>query len=337
MPVRLSIATGGQPLLRSASFRTDAAPPLISIPSLDSEFGSSIAFSRNGKILVAGAPNDKSGTGSVYLYSFQENSNSVSTPIKISVTKTVTCGPLNACSIPRQGTLVAISGGGEVIAASGPGDTVDNGAVFVWERAPYRYSSPPYIHMAKLTLPPPLDSKTTPSKLFARAIALAEQGGFLAVGAPGEGSVYMFKKDNRKWVPEIKLDPPGVSGNSAFGTSIALSSDGSLLAIGDPTDESHNGAVWVFIRNSYGVYVASKKKISINPAQYPGARFGTSLALSSKGDVLAVGMYENIFTLLLSTIYIDEQDVLINTTTRCPYGKLRSRFSLPFHTGRWQR
>lgn len=76
------------------------------------------------------------------------------------------------------------------------------------------------------------------------------------MGAPGEGSVYMFKKDGRKWVSVMKLDPPAMSGNSNFGASIALSSDGSVLAVGDPSDQSDSGAVWVFARNAYGIFVA---------------------------------------------------------------------------------
>lgn len=127
-------------MLRRSRFLTDAAVPFVSIPFLDSEFGSSIAFSRDGKLLVAGAPNEKGGTGSIYLFNLQPNANnSPPTPIKISATKTVTCGPMNACSIPRQGALVAISGRGEIIAASAPGDTVGDGAVFVWEKAPFAY------------------------------------------------------------------------------------------------------------------------------------------------------------------------------------------------------
>ncbi len=87
-----------------------------------------------------------------------------------------------------------------------------------------------------------------------------------------------------------------------FGTSIALSSDGSTLAIGAPREDSsttginstsnnsalQSGAVYIFIKNELNWTQQAYIKASNTDA---GDYFGIAIDLSSDGNTLAVGAY----------------------------------------------
>lgn len=90
--------------------------------------------------------------------------------------------------------------------------------------------------------------------------------------------------------------------NDNFGWSVALSADGSTLAVGatgedsnatgvngDPSDNAGNnvGAVYVFVRGNGGGWT---QQAYLKPTTAtPGASFGRDVALSADGAVLAVG------------------------------------------------
>lgn len=85
--------------------------------------------------------------------------------------------------------------------------------------------------------------------------------------------------------------------NDRLGTHVALSADGSTLAVGaigessqgaDPADNSldQSGAVYVFTR-SHGTWQQQARLKASNPDRYDN--FGISVALNANGDTLAVG------------------------------------------------
>lgn len=85
--------------------------------------------------------------------------------------------------------------------------------------------------------------------------------------------------------------------NDRLGTHVALSADGSTLAVGavgessqgaDPADNSldQSGAVYVFTR-SQGTWQQQARLKATNPDRYDN--FGISVALNANGDTLAVG------------------------------------------------
>ena len=72
-----------------------------------------------------------------------------------------------------------------------------------------------------------------------------------------------------------------------MGYSVSLSANGNTLAFGGPDDSSNIGAVWLYTRNSSGVWSEQQK---ITPTGYTGTPyFGTSVSLSGDGTTLAVG------------------------------------------------
>jgi hypothetical protein len=151
-------------------------------------------------------------------------------------------------------------------------------------------------------------------------LALSRDGRTLAVGAPHEdsaargingnqrddsafdsGAVYVFAQTGSKWVQQGYLKASNAASGDQFGFAVALSGDGSTLAVaanfedsvttginGNQNDESASGAgaVYVFVRNgaawSQQAYIKSS-----NAAE--GDRFGYALALSDDGSTLSVG------------------------------------------------
>lgn len=159
-------------------------------------------------------------------------------------------------------------------------------------------------------------------------VVLSANGTTLAVGAPGEhsadglpdaaGAVYLFSRDTPAgtWQQQAHLKASNLAQGANFGAHLALSSDGDTLAVGAPQESSNArgingdgsnsdapgaGAVYVFTRNggnwSQQAYVKARntpQKVERCQIQFwsvpcDPVEFGTSVALSADGNLLAVG------------------------------------------------
>ncbi len=120
----------------------------------------------------------------------------------------------------------------------------------------------------------------------------------MVAGAPREnnstGAAYIFALDNGAWRSVKSLTPPEGSLQPQFGYSLALSSDGRMLAAGAPDADIRGindslrsaGTVYLYYRDINGWHFGSSL-IPDNPVKSAG--FGTALALSGDGTTLAVG------------------------------------------------
>ena len=153
--------------------------------------------------------------------------------------------------------------------------------------------------------------------IFGASVALSGDGSILAVGAGGEGSaatgingnqadnsagysgaVYVFTRSGTTWSQQAYVKASNTGATDQFGMSVALSSDGSTLAVGAPHEESAatgiggnqadnsasgSGAVYVFTRSgttwSQQTYVKAA-----NSGANDG--FGQSVALSADGTLV---------------------------------------------------
>jgi FG-GAP repeat len=127
---------------------------------------------------------------------------------------------------------------------------------------------------------------------FGHSVSLSSDGTRIAIGVPfaqlssgAPGAVYVYEYSNG-WSP---LGSPivGPGTGEQIGRAIALSGDGSTLAIGLPNHDSNLGQVRVFRWNgsSWGQYGIS----FIDGSFASGSGFGTSVSLSENGEILAVG------------------------------------------------
>jgi hypothetical protein len=85
-----------------------------------------------------------------------------------------------------------------------------------------------------------------------------------------------------------KLTGPS-AGVDFFGSSVALSSDGSTALVSAPLEGADSGAVWVFVRSGSS-WVQQGPKLT-NPG--PGGFFGSSVALSADGNTALIGARGN--------------------------------------------
>nr|WP_229219264.1 YDG domain-containing protein [Duganella sp. BJB1802] len=131
--------------------------------------------------------------------------------------------------------------------------------------------------------------------LFGASVALSGDGRTLAVGAPGQqggaGQVYEYRYSGANFsgatTTATVANPRGAFAD-AFGTAVALNSDGGKLAVGalyDGTAGTNAGAAHLYAN---GDLAAVTRTATLNGSG-GDALFGTALAYNGAGDRLAVG------------------------------------------------
>lgn len=203
------------------------------------------------------------------------------------------------------GHAVAVSDDGNTVAVGARAEdgannnTPESGAVYVFTRIANAWQGPVLLRA----------SNAGENDRFGYAVALSSNGDTLAVGAmneasadaadptdnfaTGAGAAYLFARDiNGDWSEQAYIKASNVEGGDNFGSAVALSNDGNILAVGAPGEdgeinlESNSGAVYTFIRNgttwSQQAYVKAADAAS-------GDGFGSALSLNAGGTLLAVG------------------------------------------------
>ena len=218
-------------------------------------------------------------------------------------------------SLSSDGNTLAVPSYMEGSAATGiNGNQADNtapvaGAVYVFTRTAGTWAQQAYVKA----------SNTDANDRFGQSVALSSDGNTLAVGGYLEGSaatgvngnqadntanqagaVYVFTRTAGAWSQQAYVKASNTDANDLFGQSVALSSDGNTLAVGgylegsaatgvngNQADNTANqaGAVYVFTRTAGAWAQQAYVKASNTDAN---DWFGTSVALSSDGNTLAV-------------------------------------------------
>lgn len=153
---------------------------------------------------------------------------------------------------------------------------------------------------------------------FGMSVAMSSDGNTLAVGADGEGSnatgiggnqannsisgagaVYIFLRSGSVWSQQAYIKASN-TGADAFGSSVALSSDGNTLVVGAPNEASNAtgiggnqadnsataaGAAYVFTRS--GATWTQQAYVKASNAEN-GDHFGVAAALASDGNTMVV-------------------------------------------------
>jgi hypothetical protein len=289
-----------------------------------------VALSADASTLAVGAPSESSGArgvdgdqldnsvpaaGAVYIFARTDDTWTQQAYLKASNTG------VGRSAGDSFGTSLAISADGSTVAVGAPledsataanelDDSLDAaGAVYVFERSGSAWQQQAYI---KASNPGLADS-------FGDAVALSADASILVVGAPLEasastgvggvqtnngapdaGAVYAFTRSGNIWVQEAYIKASNTNMADDFGSAVALSADGTTLAIGATGeasaasgidgDEADNsmpfaGAVYVYIRSGTTWTQEAYIKAS-NPWSYAAFHI---VALSANGSTLAVG------------------------------------------------
>ena len=203
----------------------------------------------------------------------------------------------------------------------------DSGAAYVYRRAAGRWALDAFVKAWN----------SEPEDRFGSALALSSDGALLAVGSPGEdsaaagvffpadprwrttvhnnagadsGAAYVYRRTPEDpWSPEVFIKASDAGVADAFGAALALSADGTTLAVGASEDSTATG-VWTAshpgwrtalaaagAEDSGGVHVYRRTRLGIwtseafvkAPETGVADAFGGALALSGDGEALAVG------------------------------------------------
>jgi hypothetical protein len=250
-------------------------------------FGKSLALSANGDALAVGS--NAGTTGTVHLFARASGTWSERQQLVAS----------NAPAGRLFGHSLALSASGTVLAVSDPMESTgalrNNGAVYL-----FTHDGTLWIEQALLRASLPGDEA-----FFGSSVSLNGAGDTLAVGAPESsnttfygGSAYVFTGGGATWTQQVELKAPHDIDELSFGASVALSSDGTTLAIGargdnsgvvgDPQDGSAflSGAVHVFGHDGTNWLHQAYLKAS-NPGEED--QFGRAVSLSGDGNTLVVG------------------------------------------------
>jgi hypothetical protein len=293
-------------------------------------FGVAVALSADGSTLAIGANREASSStgvdgseiddstvdaGAVYVFSRSGSSWEQVAYLKAS-NSGAGDGFGSTLAVSADGNTLAVGAPFEASAATGiDGDQNDDsalrsGAIYVFSRSGASWAQDAYLK----------GSNTDADDLFGVALALSADGAVLAVGAEGEdgsatgiegdqtnksaseaGAVYVFARSESAWQQRDYLKASNTEAFDHFGGSVALTADGSTLAVGaywedsaagidgDQSDNSakSTGAAYVFVHDGS----AWQQKAYLKPAEDGNGsdNFGTAVSLSADGHTLAVG------------------------------------------------
>ena len=259
-------------------------------------FGESVSLSSDGLTVAVGAPLGNSATvsnsGHVLVFTYVLN-------------EWVQKGPRidGKDKFDTFGTTVSISSNGTIIAIGGPShdhNAVDTGFVQI-----YSYHA---LNDTWFQLGQDIYGDSTGNKI-GKSLSLSSNGNVVAFGAaePTHQSSYVraysYQSHNNTWVQLGSNIIEEHTGDSTS-TAVSLSYDGYTLAIGAP---SNNGQGYVRVYE----YTDDQTWRQRGDALYgsSSSSFGSSVSLSSTGDVLAAGApwhsnsTSNIFRIGLTAVY----------------------------------
>ncbi|NOY93933.1 MAG: hypothetical protein GXP55_22345 [Deltaproteobacteria bacterium] len=299
-------------------------------------FGESVTLSADGSTLAVGASRERScadgisgnqlnnsctNAGAVYVFKRTSGSWSQVEYIKAS-NSDADDGFGTSVSLSDDGASLAVGAHMEASSATGvDGDQTDNtalgyGAVYVFKNSGGVWAQDAYIKA----------SNSDSGDEFGYALDLSGDGLTLAVGARYEdsssvgiggseasnsassaGAVYVFVRGTSTWSQQAYVKASNADAGDIFGSDLALSTDGSTLAVAAPNERSNaigingnelnngisgsSGAVYIFSRVvsswSQQAYVKSSNNNS-GSGIGGGDRFG-EVGVSGDGSTLIVG------------------------------------------------
>lgn len=277
------------------SFHNFAPKGQVYGPHANAEFGYSVKISPDASLLLVGATNARTTTsdattdfGRVYTYIRRTTSGTDqwgNTSSSNSPKQTIEQSSGDRVDNDRFGSAIdinkdksyAVIGCGSIAAAT-------PGKAYV-----YTVSSDTLTQQAKLT---PSDGVNGDG--FGESVAISDDGTIVAVGSykadngsnSEAGAVYTFKRTGTSWSQVSKINQPSAGASMQFGFSLAMSSSGGKLFIGERKTSSEEGAVHSY-SGSNGIYTLDT---TINSdSSESGNAFGADVSCTSDGRILAVG------------------------------------------------
>ena len=265
------------------------------------------------------ASNSANGSGAVYVFNRTGSTWSQQSYLKASNTEAGDGFGIDV-SLSKDGNTLAVGARGEDSNATGiNGDSSNNsvansGSAYVFVRSGNTWSQQAYVKA----------SNPEANDYFGQSVSISGDGTTLAVAAYQEdsnatgvngnqadnstansGAVYVYTRTGSNWSQQAYVKASNPDANDYFGRPLVLNGDGNTLAIGAAPEDSNAtsvdgnqadnsassaGAVYVF--NRTGNAWSQQAYIKASNAE-TNDRLGTSLAISSSGNTIAIGAQEN--------------------------------------------
>ncbi|WP_298755546.1 T9SS type A sorting domain-containing protein [uncultured Psychroserpens sp.] len=186
-----------------------------------------------------------------------------------------------------SGSSVSLSSDGSIVAIGAPmnsGNSFNSGHVRIYENQ----------NGAWVQIGQDIDGEVG-NDFSGSSVSLSSDGSIVAIGAPNNsgnapfsGHVRIYENQNGTWV-QIGQDIDGEALLDESGSSVSLSSDGNIIAIGAPKNNGNNGVDSGHVRiyeNQNGAWVQIGQDID---GEALGDQSGSSVSLSSDGNIVAIG------------------------------------------------
>lgn len=184
------------------------------------------------------------------------------------------------------GYSLAVSSNGSTLAVGAPLADAGNGMIFIFEKLNGAWGL-----SAQLKTVFPMGNDR-----LGAVLALSPDGRLVVSGLTNKGRVYLYQKPASGWTnsaPTAILDSSLAGITERFGYAVAVSGDGSRVAVGAPYDGfvfSEAGRVFVYNRGAMNWTSRSTADMVLSASGIAaGDHLGSSLSLSAKGDILAAG------------------------------------------------
>ncbi len=241
----------------------------------DSFFGQSVSISSDGNVIAAGTNIGTGGSASIYKwYTANWQETKLERP--------------SSTENDFYGHAVSLNGSGNYAAAGAYGFN-QIGAVYIFKQS--------------LIITEPWDLVKTLSAgdgsvddYFGYSVSMSRNGSILAVGAPGKdsidkmntGTVYIYAKGSDDWslITTITADAIDQEAEDKFGTAVAVSADGTYIAVSTPNASQFKGAVYVYEKS--GNNYIKRKKLMADDSSI-NSLLGTSISISDNGLIISAG------------------------------------------------
>jgi len=279
------------------------------------EFGWALSLSSDGNTLVVGSPGGAGGMGAAIV--FERSGGFWTQQVALQASNPAVQDFFgSSVGLSADGSTLVVGAPYEDSAATGVGGdqssnaAADSGAAYVFVRNGTTWAQQAYLKA----------SNAEAGDEFGTSAALSADGNTLVVAAAkedsaatgingdqvsnaadGSGAAYVFVRAGASWMQQAYLKSSNSEGGDEFAIHLALSADGNTLAVGADTEDSDaqgiggdqsrnvspdSGAAYVFTRGG-----ATWSQQAYVKASDPNGsdRFGFNVALSSDGNMLAVG------------------------------------------------
>jgi len=124
-------------------------------------------------------------------------------------------------------------------------------------------------------------------------VAMSSDGTVLALSSRAYGMVAVYEKSGSSWVLAANLKDPGTGASDFYGSGLAMSRDGRVIAVGAESQANGSntraGKAYVFRKIGTSWSTNSEDSIVVPSAPHSDECFGSSVAIADDGKTLVVG------------------------------------------------